>query len=297
MPGSPEHINGTTQTAETAPDFHQTRVWEPSLRRILGAAAVLGVAGSLAIDTSPLSPAYTNNDDSNVAEAHVKPTPKPVPTPEKPKNILKPEAGQDDCTSIRTRPNYIYMGWACLSRGDSYTKIGDGHVDKGWAYSVIKLAVKGKDIYKCGFVRDGILPQRAPRPRSVKHCKNYFQSLVKKGDVFFGNYNCGPIKNGYDPCVDGTYYSPTVSTCPNKKTYENFESDDPSPLNVFGTGQGGFRGVEEKNKRTSVHYRTRYEVPTSKGTVGIVVRAPKWAWGDDRCVSTSHRSGGPLKEK
>lgn len=292
MPESPENKNGVAQRAET--DAHLRRIWDISYGRLVSAVAALSLASSLTGDVNRLSLSPQNTtDDSNMAQAHVSPT---QPTA-KSENASESKKYKNDCTSIRTRPNYIYMGKACLSRGDTFTRIGKGKADKGWVYGGVKLAVKGPDIYKCGFVGEGILPQREPRSRSITHCKNYYQRLVKEGDVFFDDYNCSPIKNGYDPCVDGTYFSPIQPGSPNKKTYENFESDEPSPLNVYGTGQGGFRGVIKKNKRTSVHYRTEYQIPTSKGTIGIVVRAPKWGWADTRTVSEAHRSGGPLKVK
>ncbi len=296
--GNPENRNGTIHTSVLEQGFHARTAREFSLRNVIGIAAVLGAIGSLAIGPhigDSLSPQQTAGPSA--AEAHVTPIHNPSRR-HKPKHV-KPKK---DCTSIRTSPNYIYMGRACISRGDTYNKIddvdgsGNSDTDKGWTYSVIKLSVKGNDIYKCGFVQDGFLPSAPPRSRAVTHCKNYYRSLVKKGDVFFGNYNCGPIKNGFDPCNDGTFFSPIKRNCPDKKTYENFESDEPSPLNVYGTGQGGFRGVETENKKTSVHYRTRYGVPTSKGTKAMVVRAPKWAFGNNKCVAQKHRSGGPLEK-
>lgn len=156
--------------------------------------------------------------------------------------------------------------------------------------------MKGKDIYKCGFVQAGVLPKKAPRKRAVTHCRTYYPDLAERGDVYLGDYNCGPIVNGYDPCNDARAYSKKSSTCPDATTYYNFESDNPSPLNVFGTGQGGFRGVRKDNRKTWFQYRTEYQIPTSKGVLGIILRAPKWAFGHSDCVTDEFRKGGPLKK-
>lgn len=285
MPGTPENRNIPVQTPVPEQNFTARRVaW----------AASLGVTALLAINAQSLDTSHPNPSfGTGIADAHVgRPHPRPAQTAE------KPEKASRHCTSIRTRAMYLYLGWACTERGDSYMPIEmDENKGSEWTYGAIRLSVKGNDIVKCGVVRKGVLPIKPARPRAVSHCKDYYSDLVEKGNVYVEDHNCTPIVNGYDPCTDGTPPRRVSSTCTNPQTYRNFESDKPSPLNVYGTGKGGFRQVITENKKTSMRYRVKFTMPTRGGTEGIVVRAPKWGWGNDKCVPEDHRDGGPLKEK
>lgn len=207
--------------------------------------------------------------------------------------VITPE-GKRNCTSIRIGANSIYGGWACEENGDSFVKIGGGGSDRGWVYGAVRIARKGKDVVKCGFVREGVLSTKPPRSRTITRCKYYYPKI--RGS--FEDGNCGDKRP--DPCMDGTYFSRVTKSknCTNTRTYRNFESDEPSPLNVLGTGQGGFSDPIEENKRTSVRYRVEYKWPTSEGIKGIVVRSPEWGWMASACVTKGeNRRGGTLIKK
>lgn len=201
-----------------------------------------------------------------------------------------------DCTSLRSRPDYIYMGMACANNGDSYDMVKNGYEDKQQVYAVVRLNQPGKDTFKCGFIRKGVLPAKRTRRRAQTHCINYYPKLVKQRTGFFQDYNCGD--KGKDPCVDGTYHSDVTKICPDPVTYSNFDTDSPSPFNVFGTKNGGFYDPIEDNKTTSYRYRVELKIPAfvgGKAVKSIVVRAPEWGFTNTKCVAKgSDRRGGTI---
>ncbi len=296
MPETPENKHGTLETTQ---EQHHLRLRRLRLAGALGlatltafAAAMSGVEPSnqaLGIDSS-----QTLSSMAHTSQAET--TPVTAPTPEA--EIPTPDEENRSCTSIRTRAKYLYLGWACLEKGDTYAKVsipGDNTKKSGWVYAAVRLAVPGPDIVKCGVIRKKVIPTGPARSGSVSKCRKYYPDLVKKGTVYVDDHNCEPIKNGYDPCVDAAPPYKPSSTCPDPHTYRNFESDNPSPINVFGTGPGGFREVITENTTASLRYRVRFTIPASNGVHGIVVRAPEWGWSDNRCVKEENREGGPLK--
>lgn len=261
-----QHLRDSTRTAQIAV--------------VTGATSLM-----LAMNAHPLDSADPRDSFGTAnAEAH-KPA---TATPKKPKESAS--NGKEGCTSIRTRPDYVYMGWACAENGDTYMPIG--YRDKGWVYSAVRIAMKGIDTIKCGYVREDVLSTGPTRPRAVTHCKNYYQDLVRKRDVFFTQYNCGDT--GVDPCKDATAFSRKSERCEDPSTFRNNDTDEPSPLNVYGTGQGKLHGYMEDNKTTSFQYRTKFTQRTHGDTVGMVVRAPEWGWGNNKCVDPKDRDGGAL---
>jgi len=258
-----------------------------------GVAAALGAVGIM-LASPPEVDHASQNSSSEAAIAEAKEIMADI-FPGGTSGATVTPAGDRNCSSIRADVNSTYSGWACEENGDTYAVVGNGYREKGWVYATIRLARKGKDVVKCGFITEGAIPTGPPRSRSITHCKNHYPDLVANRAVFFEKYNCGD--KGTDPCKDGTYFSRVSSACPDRRTYRNFESDEPSPLNVFGTGQGGFYDEIKENKKTSVHYRVEYKKPTSEGSKGIVVRAPEWGWMDSECVGKNDRYGGTCTQE
>lgn len=286
MLGSPENINGTPRITETEPELHYRKAWDISYQRILGAAAALSLACTLVVDTDRLSPAHTRaSSDSNTAQASVSPTHEPteITTRNVRSSAISSSTGKKHCTTLRRKQNDIYMAKGCAENGDTLNVLDEVPVVKGWALSI--MVVDG--IYKCGFGRPGVLPKAKLHENAEMRCRNYYPSLVEDAFAFFEDWNCSEKK----PCRDGTYYSPVSDRCTNTSQYRNFASDDPSPFNMFGTGNGGFSD-KMKGKKTSVRYRVQAK-PNSQDGKAIVVRSPKWGLMRDECVDKGKvRRGG-----
>lgn len=210
-------------------------------------------------------------------------------------------------TTIRKKANDIQFGYADAQKGDSAQTVDGGYREKGWVYSAVRLKNAlirtedgdsyRKDIYKCGFVKEGVLPNKPSRTGAIGHCRDYLNEFRNNRYAFFKNYNCPEVKPGLEGCRDGTYFSRITEACTqtSKKDfpliYRNFETDEPSPMNVFGTGDGGFRGVIKENRKTSVRYRAQIRGQSMNGKA-IVVRAPEWGVMPNECVAADDRSGG-----
>jgi hypothetical protein len=209
-------------------------------------------------------------------------------------------SAEEGCTSIRKKAKDIYMGYACASDGDKSMKIGGGYREKGWVYSLV--AVGG--IYKCGFVREGVLPElESANQTAANRCITYYPKLVEERFTYFKQYNCHAYPNGLDKCDSGTRKSEVQEEdCPDPIISRNFESDDPSPFNVLGTGEGGFEDPLSDEEHEFVSYRVEAKVSSSEGepiVVRTLKRGPGLQWGlmNDECVSQDDRRGGsPTRE-
>ncbi|MGI9027435.1 MAG: hypothetical protein ACR2FM_01155 [Candidatus Saccharimonadales bacterium] len=257
-------MSGTPENKNSDP-FKPVNFLRPVV--VVGAIAVLGAANPHL---------FSQNDPLNFdADAEARQQPEKV-------NLEVSEA-EKHCTSLRRKPNDIYIGFGCVEDGATFNKIDEIPVVKGWALGV--MVIDG--IYKCGFARPGVLPSSKLRERAIMHCNNYHASLVEGAFAFFEDWNCSEKQ----PCRDGTYHSPVSPSCTNTQMYRNYASDEPSPFNMFGTGNGGFSDIIENNKRTSVRYRVQIK-PSSENGKAIVARSPKWGFMRSECVSPNNRRGG-----
>lgn len=216
---------------------------------------------------------------------------------------------REDCTTIRRKANDVYVGMACVANGDRFTRINQYPKEKGWVYGVVAVngweRVKAKEgqteriprtYHKCGYVRQGVLPSRKPRSRAITHCKDYYKGFSTRAGVYFKDFNCP----GIIACKSGTFHSPPAKACTSdlKTSWRNYASDEPSPFNVFGTGNGAFNGRLKGNVKNSIHYRAAV-VPESKGREAIVIRGiNSWAFLNGKCVAGRYRQiGGTCTNK
>lgn len=196
--------------------------------------------------------------------------------------------GKNKCMSFRRKPNDIYTGYGCKNSGDTFNPVGNVPLVKGWTLGV--MVVDG--IYKCGFGRLGVLPKKKTlRTNAATYCINYHPKLVETPFTYFKRLNCPEKK----PCRDGTYHSKIKKNCPDPRSFRNYATDEPSPFNMYGTGNGGFSDLIEENLKTSTRYRVEIKQGSKDGKAAIV-RGPEWGMTLSKCIPLDQRKGGTLEE-
>lgn len=201
------------------------------------------------------------------------------------------ESTTGPCTTIRVGPDDIMFGTACPNNSEAITVDTKLDFNQNWSYSLV--AVGG--IYKCGFVRPNILPKlKQPRRGALEHCKKYYGNLVNDRYTILKNINCPELLPGLEGCRDGATGTNPLPTCRNNTLYGNYASDRPSPLNIFGTGDGGFSEPIGKIEPL-IKYRAEIKF-RSHDFNAAVVRAQKWGLMARHCIRTTKMRGGTVTE-
>lgn len=197
-------------------------------------------------------------------------------------------AQKSRCTTGRRKPNDIYIAYGCKAEGDTFDPLDNVEPVKGWVPGV--MVIDG--IYKCVHARLGVLPTKPDlRDDAKRLCQDYLPDMVETGYVFFEKWNCKLEK----PCNDARRKEKISKKCPDSTTARNFATDEPSPFNMYGTGEGGFSDSYEDNSRKWTKYRVRVKQPSADGKA-IVIRGPKWGFLRAKCyVGKSHR-GRPVDD-
>jgi hypothetical protein len=191
------------------------------------------------------------------------------------------------CTTIRRRPEEIMFGTACSDEAQA-TVIDSGFGDKGWAYSAVLV----DGIYKCGYVRTVLPELTQPRRGVIDHCRKHYPALTKERHSLFGRINCPEVLPGVEGCRDGTHGAELDENCGNPNLYGNYASDEPSPLNVYGTGNGGF-SMWLGEITDLIHFRAEINITSQQGSAAVL-RAHEWGMVARHCVDNDYLDGGTI---
>ena len=239
-----------------------------------------------AVGQTSLKEAVENSAD--IAETSKETEPQEIETHE--------ELLDKDCTSIRRRENDIYAGIACKKDGSKYQVVYSHTLNKGWIYSAVLV----EEIFKCGYIRPGILPKTLNKPNVVAKCREYFVPFTKDRDKYYGDYNCEEVRPELEGCNGPTDPKRVSQTCEgNVQMWGNFATAKPSPFNVWGTGGGGFSMLLPNKFAKAIRYRTQVKPGSVEGKA-IVIRdvnnTPSLDWGftKEECSPKDSRRGGPL---
>lgn len=204
-----------------------------------------------------------------------------------------------DCTSLRRRANDIYMGLACAENGAKADTVYSSTMEKGWVYSAVYVG----GIYKCAYVKAGVLPEMQHRPKIIEKCRGFFNALVNKRYEFFNEYNCGELRPGLEGCRSGTPPRGKSEECKDVDTLDgNYATDEPTPFNVLGTGEGGFSMTLPNEINAALSYRVEVKQGSAEGKA-IVVRDTNntptldWGFAHTNCIDDSDRKGGTPTER
>lgn len=221
------------------------------------------------------------------------------------KNLETDVSEETGCTSIRTMKDGIYLGKACMSRGDSYTPAGKQDF-KEWTYSLVRLKQEG--VYKCGYVRPVI---KTPIPENevsenvqngVAFCSER-QESIKRRSKYFEDHNSETTKSGKDKAKDGSGVK-IKDDCDgaDRRTYANFtpvarlnSDNNRHILNVFGIRlDNSFSFVLANNEdKRSLLYRRKIKLggfSKGKRVKAAIVRTNDvdeelgWGFTDQACL-------------
>lgn len=262
-----------------------------SSKRVLRTALALGVTAAALGGVQTLQPGSNGKLASPaIAEAY-ETGPTQVPA-------SKPPAKH--CSTFRIRAKDIMAGYGCDEDGARATKVPGYPVEKGWEYSFISI----NGISKCFYVNKGRLSKHevAPTADQIGTCQTYWPILV--GYRFMRKFNCGFLPSGLQGCDGPTGPVPISDNCTNTSVYRNSATDEPSPWNVEGKGNGGFSDrIPRQTLRTYTSYRSEIATSDGEGQAtsedggAIVVRelgaiTGKWGLMRDGCVDEKYRHGG-----
>lgn len=199
------------------------------------------------------------------------------------------------CTSIRRGKDELYLGKACRANAKAAT-VDNGYPDQEWSYSAVLVG----GVYKCGYIRRGVLRKATIRSDVMEYCSDAYEPLTEKRFSVYRSINCPRIL-GMEGCRDGAPGQKLVAKrCGRAALYENFATNKRSVFNVRGTGKGGFSGpiTEKKNDVETVRWRANTKLGSKKGRAAMV-RGVDTDWGfvKEKCISKdTKRSIGTITE-
>lgn len=186
------------------------------------------------------------------------------------------------CTSIRRGKDELYLGKACRANAKAATVDG-GYPDQEWTYSAVLVG----GIYKCGYIRNGVLRKGSIRSDVMRYCSKKYKPLTEKRFSVYKSINCPRILD-MEGCRDGAPEKKLVTKrCGKAALYENFATNKPSVLNVLGKRKGGFSGkLEGQKKDESVRWRANTKLGSKAGRAAMV-RGVNTDWGfvKKKCIS------------
>ncbi|MFI5270908.1 MAG: hypothetical protein ACHQT9_02585 [Candidatus Saccharimonadales bacterium] len=176
-----------------------------------------------------------------------------------------------ESTPIVDFPKGYFFGTAYST--SRIVKLGESN-PSGFSYGM--LIVNG--VYKCGWIKDGIVPRERGPHKSAGYCQQYYKPLTFNAHAYLKDLNCDP-----GDCQDGT---PTKEDSDCKpEAFANFTTSDRSVFNVYPTGKSGL--VEPVGAQTGkIYYRATVKQSSDQGFAAVVRGQKGWNLMFQTCVPT-----------